>query len=140
MCIFSASGRHFDAKAFAARTNLPVSSVWLRGEPLILKGPNGGPRRRSNSAVSASVSKASWNDLSKQVRDAERFLRRHAVSLASLRRNRKVERMVLDFPILLRIGQGRGGKKIAVQSDHFPATRVEAAGRAGVALELTIYG
>ena len=135
MCVLRVSGKRFDATGFAARTALPVSKVYLRGEPMIIRG-----RKYTMSGVTIRVSSADWDDLPKQMRDAERFLKKHSTSLSRLARRSDIDVCILDFPIDLRIGTGRGGKRIVVQSDSFPPSLVRSAARFGLGLELTIYG
>ena len=135
MCVIRAYGKHFDAKAFASTSTLPVTAVHLRGEVVFRsRGPS------PKSGVVIRVSRSSWDNLPKQIRDAERFLRKHSAQLLRLGRNRHVNLFVLDFPINLRIGRGRGGRKIVIQSDGFPSSLVKIAARLGLALELTTYG
>ena len=139
MCVIRAYGKRFDAETFANRTTLPVVAVHRRGQPLY---PRRGPRspKAPRSGIVIRVSRASWDDLPKQIRGAERFLRKHAAQLIRLGRNKHLDSFVLDFPINLRIGTGRGGRKIVIQSDRFPSSLVTAAARLGLALELTVYG
>ena len=139
MCVIRAYGKHFDATTFASKTTLPVSSVHLRGEPVFRTQGRRSPKRRLSGIV-IRVSRGSWDNLAKQIRDAERFLRKHSAQLSRLGRNKHIGLFVMDFPINLRIGRGRGGGKIVVQSDGFPSSLVKAAARLGLGLELTIYG
>jgi hypothetical protein len=84
--------------------------------------------------MTVAVSDASWSNLPAQVRDAESFLSKHKREITRLSRFPGVEGLVLDFPIHLRIG-----RKVVAQFDLFPATLVRAAGKLGIALELSIY-
>jgi hypothetical protein len=132
MCVLRASGRHFEPQAFADSTSLGVVAIYRRGDKSRL-------RKRSALKVSGlniRVCKASWSDLPKQVRLAERFLKKNAREIKRLVRFRGVESVTLDFPSNLRIGH----RNVAVQSDHFPRSLVHLAAQLGLALELTTYG
>ena len=133
MCVLRAYGRRFDADTFAASSKLPIVSVHRRGQP---RYPHTQPRgpRHGRSGVNVRVSSASWSNRRKQVREAERFLSKHAAALRRLGRRPGVEDFVLDFPVHLRIG-----RQIAVQWDRFPASLVQKAARLGLSLEFTIY-
>ena len=80
------------------------------------------------------VSDASWSDLATQVKDASRFLDRHAHTIRALRSGGTVVDMRLDFSIDLRIGEG-----VAAQFEYLPAELVEKAGALGLGLEISIY-
>ena len=133
MCVLRAFGSRFAANRFAARTSLPIVTVYKRGEPRLRSKPRGA--RHQYSGITAVVSDASWSDLQAQARDAVRFLVKHNREIRRLSRLPGVDELVLDFPIDLRIGA-----RSVAQFDRLPATLVWNAGRLGLALELSIYG
>ena len=142
MCLLRVYGRSLDSEALKSSTRLPLDGVLRRGDPVFRSRRRGAPKHQVTT-VNVSVMRTShrkkgsaWLELSVQVRAAERFLRRHARAIQRLRRRPDVDGMTLDFPIDLRIGR----HQVAIQSDHFPSSLVQRAGRLGIGLELTIYG
>ncbi len=88
------------------------------------------PYRIENSVAHFNVSEAGFGDLATQADDAIEFLRANTTEL-SLMISENGASGVLDFSIKWR--------DVAVQYDRFPAELVRAAGKLGLALELSHY-
>ncbi len=129
-CVLRVSGRRFPAREFAKRTTLPVCSVQVLGEP---RFPASQPRGRKwlRSGVNVTVSDAEFSDLKRQVRDAIRFLAKHARTLRRIADRPDVEDLTLDFAIQRR--------DVAAQFDHFPHALLLAAGKLRISLEVSSY-
>jgi hypothetical protein len=133
MCVLRVSGTQFDVDAFLDVSALLPDGVYRRGEP---RGSSAKPdgEVHAESGMNISVSDAPWSDLTAQVADAERFLEDHEEEIRRLSRFPGIEDLVLDFPVDQRIG-----RSVVVQSDRLPVSLVAAAGKLGLALEISIY-
>jgi hypothetical protein len=84
-CVLRASGRRFDVDAYLTRAALSPVAVHRRGAPVFpASQPDG--RRHTRSGINVLISERDFDDFSGQLRDAERFLRRHARAVRVLRR------------------------------------------------------
>lgn len=133
MCVLRASGVDFDVDAFLGSSSLKPCAIHRRGSPRAGKAAPRG-RGHESSGLAVAVSGAPWSDLTAQVSDAEQFLAAHQTAIRDLVGFPGVDEATLDFPLELRIGDG-----VAAQFDRFPASLVAAAGRLGLALELSLY-
>jgi hypothetical protein len=123
-CVFRVSG-NFDPDDFLASSRLRPESRWNRGEQNTIGRPN------KNSGFNVLVSKGEFDDFSKQVRDAIRFLKRYQDELHRLLAFSGVAGAALDFGV--------------AQRDQpawfltFPPELVELAGKSRVGLEVSLY-
>lgn len=129
-CVLRVSGKHFDARAYAQRSLLPIASVHMRGEPRMpCTRPKG--ERHKSSGVTIDVSRAGFENLKRQIRDAIKFLAERRAVLRGLRRVVGVETMTLDF--------GVADRAAVAQFDYFPPELISAAGSLGIGLEISRY-
>lgn len=129
-CILRVGGTSFDVDRFLKRSDLVPTRVFRRNEPVSRSSPRG--RKYRYSGFNVRVSGAEHLDLSTQVRDALRFLRRHARELRRLARSPGLESATLDFGVSLEDGL-IGGTFL------FPKALVELAGQCGLQLEVTVW-
>jgi hypothetical protein len=108
---------------------MPVTKVYVRGEPRLTNRPKG--KRSDLSGVNVTVSRADFTNLERQIRDALAFLKKHKRDIRRAGRAVGVEQMTLDFGIARR--------DVAAQFDYFPPELVSAAGQLGLGLELSQY-
>ena len=128
--VLRASGPDFDVDAFVADCRWNIAKVFHRGEALLPKTrPEG--RKRQESGLNASVSKAGLHQFAEQVEDAVNFLTESMAEVQRLVAFPGVTGVVLDFGIAFR--------DVVAQSDQFSSELVRLAGAAGVALELSLY-
>src|SRR6185503_17500578 len=81
-CVLRAIGQEFDPAAFLEQSDLPGATAFHRGDADI---PGAlGSRRRTASGFNVTVSRAGFDDLDAQIRDAVRFLRLHEDELRRL--------------------------------------------------------
>jgi len=88
-------------------------------------------RKYARSGCNVEVSRRDFHDFVGQVRDAVRFLKRHAGAIRSLRRFPGVESVTLDF--------GVAWRDVAVHGDVFPEELVALAGKYRLSLEVSHY-
>ena len=129
-CVLRVSGKHFDARAYARRSRLPIASVHVRGEPRLPRTrPKG--EKYDSSGVTIDVSGAGVENLKRQIRDAIKFLAEQRSLLRGLRRVAGVETLTLDF--------GVADRAVAAQFDYFPPELIAAAGSLGIGFEISRY-
>lgn len=130
MCILRLYGDSHSFTLFAERTDMPVVSCRVKGEP----------RRKSSNEInscheiSLNVSDQDWDDLPGQVRDAIAFLTKWECDIVSLLVTHEVTWAYLDFPVNSRLND-----KIVGQCDHLPKELIAVAGRIGLGIEITTY-
>jgi hypothetical protein len=135
MCVLRITGSpSFDVDGYLLGSSLKPGKIFRAGTPRLPKSQPGGPTH-SSSGFNVDVSDGDWSNLSEQIRDASAFLAVHHAELAALSRLPSVRDVRLDFAVELRIGRS----DVVVQSEFLPAALVEAAARAGIGLELSIY-
>jgi hypothetical protein len=135
MCVLRVTGSpSFDVDGYLLESSLKPGKIFRAGTPRLPKSQPDGPTH-SSSGFNVDVSNGDLSNLSEQIRDACAFLALHQPELVALSLLPSVRDLRLDFPIELRVGRS----DVVVQSEFFPATLVEAAGRAGIGLELSIY-
>ena len=111
-------------------SGLEPTAIFRKGHPRV----RGGTRLSRSSGFNVDVS-TSDGVLEKQVRDAVRFLKRHAQGLSRLRRCRAFAGMTLDFGLYDKASRDRPWP-----SYRLPPDLVELAGKHCVELELSFYG
>ena len=135
MCVLRVTGSpSFDVDGYLLGSSLKPGKIFRAGTPRLPTSQRAVPTH-SSSGFNVDVSDGDWSNLSEQIRDASAFLAVHQAELAALSLLPSVQDVRLDFAVELRIGKS----DIAAQSEFFPAALVEAAGRAGIGLELSIY-
>jgi hypothetical protein len=85
------------------------------------------------SQILFTASNADNSDLSKQIKDAIKFLKKNEIYLKTICLNKKIEYSALDFSFNSRINR----KTVAVQHDYFPSELVRLAGNLNIAIWLT---
>jgi hypothetical protein len=111
------------------RSKAKVLQVWRKGQPRWQHKLRGG--RHQNSVFVLDVRKTGFDDLTRQIQDAMRFLRTNQRILKSLRRFPGVDSAALDFGIN-RIHR-------VIQCETFPNELLHLAGGLGIDLEISIY-
>jgi hypothetical protein len=129
-CMLRAWGRAFDVDQCLSKLSIDATKVYQRGEPRFRTRPTGARQRFSG--FNSVVSGAERNQLARQLREAEQYVRTHARLLRRLRKWPGVEGVELDFGVEWK-------RDAVVQSSCIPESLVAAAARAGVALEITMY-
>ncbi len=133
MCVLRVYGANFDAESFlAGDTRLEPCAVFWPGVPAYDKRVARG--RNSDHGFHVTVSDREWSDWEGQVSDALAFLEEHQEVLEQLTGRSDVDTVTLDFP-----ADAHPDAQAIVCDQVFPATLIRAAGRAGVAIELTVY-
>lgn len=128
-CVLRAIGQDFDPDSFLADSPLSGAAAFRRGEPA---GPGlEEDKRRLASGFNVTVSRAGFDDLDAQVRDAVKFLRSHEDELRRLSGYPGVEEVCIDFGIRHR--------DEPAQTDVFPAELLWQAGALDIDLVVTYY-
>ena len=130
-CFLAARGRAFDVDRFIKTTRLPVAQVWRRVTPLGAKGVIDPRKRHRYSGFDATVSLYDRDAFSRQLSDAERFLRKHSRELLRLQRWRGIEEIWLDFGVVW--------EDTLVQVDYIPSSLVAAAGEIPLSIVISHY-
>ncbi|MEO7922288.1 MAG: hypothetical protein ABIR30_01285 [Chitinophagaceae bacterium] len=118
---------------FITKSKLRFYRKSYKGEPRFKTKPDGD--KLTFSLISIQTSKADFNNLSKQIADTIRFLKRNKDKLGHIALTKEIDHAVLDFGIDLRIDR----KKVLYQSDIFPNNLLKLAGDIGLDIELSIY-
>ncbi len=134
MCVLRAYGEEFDVDQYINNSSLRAYSICRRGERRFPTS-TGNTDCHEYSGLKITVSEKEWDDLLGQIGDAELFLNANSTALDQLVAYPKVEQVLLDFPLDLRID----GKTIAGQSDFLPPLLLKLAGNLGVGIELSLY-
>ena|SRR3984885_8770423 len=132
MCVLRVSSSRPSLSVFLAAERLPYYESHAKHDPQPYGRQKGKPF--GYSGFKSAVSDKEWSDLSGQIQDALRFLRRHRNALTILRKKYGVKDMRLDFPNALRIGT-----KVAAQFDYFPPELILLAGELGLGIQLSLY-
>lgn len=101
MCVLRATGSAFDPEAFLAGSKLAPYDVYQIG------GPERRGRSHQSSGFNVDVSRRGGSDLAGQIEDAVAFLDKHHDDLARLASADGIEDVRLDFPVDLRIQEGK---------------------------------
>jgi hypothetical protein len=125
-CVLRAAGENFDVEAFLVQCQAAPLSTWKKGEKR-----SQGASANKTSGVRFQVSDAEFSDLSAQANDALAFLQVHREWLARLVAFPGVEQVVADF--------GTESKPPYWASFVFEPSLLVALGKAGIALELSVY-
>ena len=127
-CVLRAAGADFEVDDFLAKSALSPCQVWHRGEPRT----SDDHILRDTSGFNVDVSTADWDDVDGQIKDAIKFLRKHATEITRLASARGVEKIICDFGT-------RRRPELPMQGVYFPADLVRLAGELGVGLKASSY-
>src|SRR5262245_8736272 len=128
-CVLRASGKKFEVDRFAKNTSLPICARYRRGDQRTTTSKKW--KRWSTSGVNLEVSNCDFDNLAEQIKDACKFLNLYEKELKKLARFPGVEFMTLDFGISQRV--------VVSQHEYFPPELLEAAGKLGIGLEISLY-
>jgi hypothetical protein len=128
-CVLRVSGSAAAVKAFTARTSLPVVRVFIKGQPL-----HSGAALVHKSGFNVNVSSAPGTDLARQVRDAQRFITRHARELRRMEAAFKRATPTLDFGVSV-----EETPEQYTHSYQLPPSFLKLAGQFGFRVQLSLY-
>ncbi len=129
-CVFRVSGRKLDVEQYKASSKLEIVGSYVKGQPRYPKTQPNGLKNKS-SGFNISVSKKSFNDLRKQVRESIEFIQNNKIELRKIMKLPGVESGTLDFGIDYR--------NVYAQFDYFPPELLILLGHLGIGLELSNY-
>ena len=129
-CILRVGSKTSNVEPLLKSSGLQPIVVFRKGHP---RAP-GSTHLSRRSGFNVDVSRAD-GDLEHQVRDAIRFLKRHAAGVSRLRRHERFGGMTLDFGVYDRTTDQRPWP-----SYRIPASLIELAGKHGIEIELSFYG
>ncbi len=133
MCTLRIYGADFDAESYLSEdTRLKPCAVFWPGVPVYDKRVARG--QGSERGFHVGVSNREWSDWEGQVSDATAFLEERHEVLKELSEREDVESVYVDFPT-----NGDPDSHFIIWDRVFPASLLLAAGRADVAIELTVY-
>jgi hypothetical protein len=128
--VIRAYGAEFDVDAFLVGCALPICAVKRRGEPVFAASqPNG--RRHDRSGIHVPASNADFDEFSRQVSEAIKFLHANRDQILRLCSFPGVDGVTLDFGIARR--------DVLAQFDHLPAELIQIAGSLRLGIELSQY-
>jgi hypothetical protein len=129
-CVLRVNGSDFLVDRFLDNSDLVPCVVYRKGEPRS-SASKSNSKIHETSGLNVDVSKADFDNLDGQIRDAISFLEQHKMELERLCRFPGVERLTLDFGIAKR--------DVIAQSDYFPAELLYLAGSLEISIELSQY-
>ena len=130
MCLLKIYSDTFSFKAFSEYTDIPVFSVFDKGEYRNKKKT----RESKEYVLSLDVSDKEWDDFPGQADDAIRFLCEHNEELQRLLCSSGDISACLDFPIYSRLND-----EIINQNDYIPRELVSLAGRLRLEIGMSQY-
>ena len=130
MCVLKVYSKTSSFKEFANTTNIPVFSVFDKGEYRNKRKT----RMCKEFVISLDVSSKDWDEFPNQVSDAIEFLNKHFAELEKLLFNHDIDEAYLDFPLNSRLND-----EIANQNDHLPKELISLAGKLNLGIEMAIY-
>lgn len=132
-CVLTIAGLNLDIDDFVYKTKLRPHKKSYKGLPRFATQPDGD--KLSQSRISIITSRAGFNDLTKQIADTIRYVKRNRSKLSHISSTKGIDYAVLNFGIDLRIDR----KNVLTQSDTFPAALLKLAGDLNLDIELSIY-
>jgi hypothetical protein len=129
-CVLTVLGTKLDPDAFLKHSKLKPLVVWCKGEPVLPRTKPKG-KKFPTSGFKFEASRKGFGNLKGQIEDAIRFLKKWQREILKLTRYSGVEESYLNFGIWRR--------NVVCQGDAFPPEIVQAAGRAGVGIVLSVY-
>ena len=133
-CYLRVGGKELNVDAYLKEHPCQVSNFHRRGEPKYKHKPDG--PKLDYSGFNICISKAEFEDLEQQIRDAVVFLedKENSEQISILLAYPGVEGVDLDF------GVARDDRdKFPVKWYHFPPELIQLAGSLGLGLEITFY-
>lgn len=127
MCFLKVTNKTKSFKELAKTTNIPVFSVYDKGEK---RNKN---KNYDDFRISFDVSQKGWDNFKGQVSDTITFLEYHFKELEEIISNFKADAF-LDFPIYSRLNE-----EIVNQNDHLPKELIALAGKLNLGIEMAIY-
>ena len=130
MCVLKIYSDINSFKEFSERTEIPVFSVFDKGE----YRNKSQTRKSAENVVSLDVSDREWDDFPGQVSDAICFLSSHYDELLELMGSIGDVKACLDFPIYSRLSE-----EIVNQNDYIPRELVVLAGKLNLEIGMSQY-
>lgn len=130
MCVLKIYSDTFSFKAFTETTDIPVFSVFDKGEFRNKKKT----RVANENVLSLDVSDKDWDDFPGQASDAIRFLSEYNEDLQRLLCSSEDISACLDFPIYSRLND-----EIVNQNDYIPSELVSLAGKLNLEIGMSQY-
>ena len=130
MCVLKIYSDTFSFKAFSEESDIPVYSVFDKGEFRDKKKT----RVCKENVLSLDVSDKEWDDFSGQAGDAISFLSEYYEELQNLFCNSTDINACLDFPIYSRLNN-----EIINQNDYIPRELVSLAGKLNLEIGMSQY-
>jgi hypothetical protein len=125
--ILRISGEALDIDVLLSQYSLPAYRIWKKGEARTLKG-----KLHRDSGACFLASDADFDDFSRQVADATKFLEVHASSIAKMISFPGVQNADLDFGVSIYEGN-------VTQFSYLPPKLIQLAASAGIGLEVSHY-
>lgn len=125
-------GKNLNIDTFILKSKLRGYFKHYKGQPKFKSKPFG--EKNPYSFIVKQTSKASFENLDKQISDTIKYLKRHKSKLSHIKTTKEVEYAMLDFGIALRINN-----KQPAQIDRYPKTLLSIAGELGLDLNISIY-
>ncbi len=125
-------GKTLDIDAFLSKSKLRGCFKHYKGEPKFKSKPLG--EKLPYSSLVTQTSKASFDNLEKQIADTIKYLKRHKSKLSLIKTTKEVENALLDFGVALRIN-----KKQPAQFDRYPNSLLSLASELGLDLHISLY-
>jgi hypothetical protein len=130
MCVLKIYSDKNSFELFSKRTDLPVYSIYNKGE---LKNKKT-HEKYSDFRISFDVSEKEWDDFEGQVNDSIKFMEKYTEQINELCNTHSISEAYLDFPIWSRLDDN-----IVNQNEFIPRELIKCAGRLNIGIELGIY-
>ncbi|MDE3143105.1 MAG: hypothetical protein KGL19_03050 [Bacteroidota bacterium] len=132
-CVLRILGENFDVVKFLKKSNLKASTIFLKEEPKFKTKPEGD--KLKHSGLILVVSDADFDDLSLQIKDTIRFLKKNKKGLQLISKTKEIEYAIIDFGIDLKIDK----KNKLIQNEFLSNELLKLSGELGFSIELSIY-
>jgi hypothetical protein len=129
-CSLIIIGEDLDVDAFVKESKLRSFHKTYKGSPRFKTKPEG--EKIPYSFCSLRTSKADFDDLTKQIKDTIRFLKRNKNRLAHIQTTKTIQYATIDFGIDIVAEKFCTGL-------YFPVELIKLAGDLGIGLEISIY-
>jgi hypothetical protein len=132
-CILHLSGVNFGVDTFIAKSKVRPYKVFYRGEPRNKNKPKGA--KWTSTGLAIEVSKAEFDDIKGQIKDAIPFLTRNREKLGWIVETKGIRHVVLDFGV----DQVIDGDVLLMRTVWLPNKLLRLASEAGLGIELSFY-
>jgi hypothetical protein len=132
-CVLQISGKNLDLDSFLAKSRLKPYKKGYKGDTQFRNKPDG--KKLSESYITFLASNADFEDLSSQIRDTIKFLKKNRKGLSYVSKVKGIDSAFLHFGIDLRIDK----ENILVQTDIFPSELLKVAGDLKIDIAFSIY-